>query len=193
MGNTGKTTSCEHSSLGDLISSSRIEGIQYTRFLVWNLKHRRVQGGPLPVVSRRYNSIYRGYNPSYPFIRPLIRSRTPFITSRGPPCRSFLRRYEIVHIRKGLPFQKIFFGGKLERPFTAGWSPQMVVIVRGIVPLKITRIFCNLPSLWIPTTISIPLLKSSSVFFDHGDFPPEKLLGVFFRYQIGDDLRNLFI
>ena len=29
---------------------------------------------------------FRGYNPSYPIIRPFIRVITPFITSRGPSC-----------------------------------------------------------------------------------------------------------
>ena len=35
-----------------------------------------------------YNPICMGYNPSYPFIKPLIRVITPFATSRGPPCRN---------------------------------------------------------------------------------------------------------
>ena len=44
-----------------------------------------LQGGPLPVISRvvSYNSIYRGYNPSYPFIRPFVGVITPFITRLG--------------------------------------------------------------------------------------------------------------
>ena len=33
-----------------------------------------------------YNFIYRGYNLSYPFIRPFTGVTTPFITGRGPPC-----------------------------------------------------------------------------------------------------------
>ena len=34
-----------------------------------------------------YNSIYRGFNPSYPFIRPFVGITTPFITVvGGPPC-----------------------------------------------------------------------------------------------------------
>ena len=47
-----------------------------------------VQGGPPTSYKYGYKSTYRGYNPSYPIIRPFIRVRTPFITSRGPPCMS---------------------------------------------------------------------------------------------------------
>ena len=42
--------------------------------------------GPLPVISMVISPLIRGYNPSYPIIRPFIRVITPFITSRGPPC-----------------------------------------------------------------------------------------------------------
>ena len=45
-----------------------------------------IQGGPPTSYKYGYNSSYRGYNPSYPFIRPLIGVTTPFITSRGPSC-----------------------------------------------------------------------------------------------------------
>ena len=38
------------------------------------------QGGPPNSYKQCYNSTYRGYNPSYPFIRPVIR---PFITIVG--------------------------------------------------------------------------------------------------------------
>ena len=48
--------------------------------------YKWVQGGPLPSYKWSYKSIYRGYNPSYPFIRPFIGVITPFITGRGPPC-----------------------------------------------------------------------------------------------------------
>ena len=41
-----------------------------------------LQGGP----PTGCNSIYRGYNLSYPFIRPFIGTITQFITNRGPPC-----------------------------------------------------------------------------------------------------------
>ena len=41
-----------------------------------------LQGGPLPVI----NSIYWGYIPSDPFIRPFIGVVTPFPTSWGPTC-----------------------------------------------------------------------------------------------------------
>ena len=47
-------------------------------------------GPPDPVISRVevIYSIYRGSNPSYPFVRLSMgyKYRTPFITSRGPPC-----------------------------------------------------------------------------------------------------------
>ena len=49
----------------------------------------RVQGGPLPSYKWSYKSIYRGYNPSYPFIRPFIGVITLLITSKGPPCSCF--------------------------------------------------------------------------------------------------------
>ncbi len=46
-----------------------------------------VEGGPPTSYKYGYKSTYRGYNPSYPIRRPFIRVITPFITSRGPPCR----------------------------------------------------------------------------------------------------------
>ena len=49
-----------------------------------------LQGGPPTSYKYGYKSTYRGYNPSYPIIRPFIGVITPFITSRGPPCRECL-------------------------------------------------------------------------------------------------------
>ena len=46
----------------------------------------QLQGGPPTSYKYGYKSTYRGYNPSYPIIRPFIGVITPFITSRGPPC-----------------------------------------------------------------------------------------------------------
>ena len=46
-----------------------------------------IQGGPPTSYKYGYNSTYRDYNPSYPITRPFIGFITPFITSRGPPCR----------------------------------------------------------------------------------------------------------
>ena len=46
----------------------------------------KLQGGPPTSYKYGYKSTYRGYNPSYPIIRPFIGVITPFITSRGPPC-----------------------------------------------------------------------------------------------------------
>ena len=34
----------------------------------------------------KYNSEYRGYDPSYPFMRPFVGVTTPFISSRSPCC-----------------------------------------------------------------------------------------------------------
>ena len=45
-----------------------------------------VQGGPPTSYKYGYNSTYRSYNPSYPFIRLFIGVITPFIIGRGPPC-----------------------------------------------------------------------------------------------------------
>ena len=46
-----------------------------------------LQDGPVTSYIRAHNSTYRGYNPNYPFIRPLfIGVITSFATSRGPSC-----------------------------------------------------------------------------------------------------------
>ena len=37
------------------------------------------QSGPLPAISRRYNSTYKGYNASHPSMRPFIGAITPLI------------------------------------------------------------------------------------------------------------------
>ena len=37
------------------------------------------------MITLGYNSIYRGYNRRYPFVRHLLGVITPFITGRGPP------------------------------------------------------------------------------------------------------------
>ena len=42
-----------------------------------------MQGGPPTSYKYGYKSTYRGYNPSYPIIRPFIGVRTPFITIVG--------------------------------------------------------------------------------------------------------------
>ena len=50
--------------------------------------HTHLQGGPGHQLEGRaiYNSIYRGYKASYPFIRPFIGVMTPFVNGRGPHC-----------------------------------------------------------------------------------------------------------
>ena len=45
-------------------------------------------------------SIYRGYNPSYPFISPFEEVITPFLTRRGPPC---IRILLILRCRLDIP------------------------------------------------------------------------------------------
>ena len=59
-----------------------------------------MQGGPPTSYKYGYKSTYRGYNPSYPIIRPFIGVITPFITSRGPPCGTGIFPYmETIKIR----------------------------------------------------------------------------------------------
>ena len=49
---------------------------------------RRVQDGPVPVISRVINPlIYRVCNPSYTFLMPFIGVITPVRTSKGPSCK----------------------------------------------------------------------------------------------------------
>ena len=60
-----------------------------------------------------YNSTYKSYNPSYPFIRPFIGVITPLITSRGPSCG---RHYIFRRPATGDPEQNLhlplFLGGR---------------------------------------------------------------------------------
>lgn len=64
--------------------------------------------GPLPVTSKVKNSIYSGYNPSYPFIGSFIGVLTPFSTGSGPPCRFPAK---VAHARNkkgpGTPSEKL--------------------------------------------------------------------------------------
>ena len=68
------------------------------------------------------------YNPSYPFTRPFIWVTTPFITSRGPPCKnlSMPRRCQAVETADGMKcscrrFLSVFMWGPQHWEASAIW------------------------------------------------------------------------
>ena len=101
------------------------------RMLRWDQcgPHQRqklLQGGPPTSYKSSYNSTYRGYNPSYPFIRPFIGVITPFITNRGPPCGWWQLKYfwiffsprKLGKMNQPILTVRIFFKGVGEKPPT---------------------------------------------------------------------------
>ena len=99
-----------------------------------------LQGGPPSSYKWGYNSIYKGYNSSYPFIRPFIGVITLFITCRGPPCKTVppissslgKKLRPVVKLGKSRTFkkfilQRISFGVPSSKPTRlAGKHLQMV-------------------------------------------------------------------